>query len=517
MDSVNTPVGTGVYDRDMYDTVGFGRGMLFKDKVQTPDVGGLRTPRACSSRVQIPRSLSPSEQHTTSASSDDVRALITELASQIGQSIADQLQRKSDVTAHDTSVKKGVSQPEQQPTEFNLSGVKLVMQSDAKEPPIYRGDSSDKCSVREWVEMVGAYFRKSNVPVHQQLQEILAKLRGKAGDVVRVTLRHNSTDPTPDFVYDILKQHFSELTYSSMPMADFYNTRPLQNEGVMDYWIRLNNAIDIADECLKRQKRSVEDPGREVCMMFIKFCPDPILSNRLSFKAAEEWTTSEVQERIDAYQRELRMRTLTSSHTPLRHIVTHTQSAMSREPELSQPAPTEPQFQLPFSQGFVLPPVNMLANTSVQTPTSQLSPLAEQFVPNSPAVQLSQPSHAQSVPQHAQSPACFQAPQSSHATPATAAAVGVNSMNALISLLDHLVVRQNVQAPAQEPSYAPLAFQRRSCRVCDDVKHSTLAHCRRENLCLACFAPGHWKKNCDKYGRKRVGLDDARRGPPAGN
>lgn len=515
MDSVNTPVGTGVFDRDMYATAGFGRGRLFRDEVQSPDVGGLGTPRACSSRVQFPPSLSPSEQRTTSASSDDVRALITELASQIGQSIADQLQRNSDVTAHDTSVKKGGSQPEQQPTEFNLSVVRLVMQSDAKEPPIYRGDSSDKCSVREWVEMVGAYFRKSNVPVHLQLQEILAKLRGKARDVVRVTLRHNS-DATPDFVYDILKQHFSELTYSSMPMADFYNTRPLRDEGVMDYWIRLNNAIDIADECLKRQKRSVEDPGREVCMMFIKFCPDPILSNRLSFKAAEEWTTSEVQERIDAYQRELRMRTLTSSHTPQRHIVTHTQSAMSREPELSQPAPAEPQFQLPFSQGFVPPQATMFANASVQTPTSQLSPLAEQFVPNSPAVHLPQPSHAQSVPQYAQSPACFQAHQSSHAPPATAT-VGVNSMNALISLLDHLVVRQNVQAPAQEPSYAPMPFQRRSCRVCDDVRHSTLAHCRRENLCLACFAPGHWKKDCDKYGRKRVGQADARRGPPAGN
>uniref|UniRef100_A0A9J7XGM7 ribonuclease H n=1 Tax=Cyprinus carpio carpio TaxID=630221 RepID=A0A9J7XGM7_CYPCA len=284
----------------------------------------------------------------------------------------------------------------------------------------------------------------------------------------------------------------------------------------MDYWIRLNNAIDIADECLKRQRRSVEDPGREVCMMFIKFCPDPILSNRLSFKAAEEWTTSEVQERIDAYQRELRMRTLTSSHTPQRHIVTHTQSAMSREPELSQPAPAEPQFQLPFSQGLVPPQATMFANASVQTPTSQLSPLAEQFVPNSPAVHLPQPSHAQSVPQHAQSPAFFQAPQSSHATTATAAAVGVNSMNALISLLDHLVVRQNVQAPAHEPSYAPMPFQRRSCRVCDDVRHSTLAHCRRENLCLACFAPGHWKKDCDKYGRKRVGQADASRGPAGG-
>ncbi|KAK0147695.1 hypothetical protein N1851_012829 [Merluccius polli] len=74
---------------------------------------------------------------------------------------------------------------------------------------------------------------------------------GKARDVVKVTLRHNpSLDKTPELIFDLLKQHFGELTYSSMPMADFYNTRPLQYEGVMEYWIRLNNAIDIADECL---------------------------------------------------------------------------------------------------------------------------------------------------------------------------------------------------------------------------------------------------------------------------
>ncbi len=61
-------------------------------------------------------------------------------------------------------------------------------------------------------------------------------------------------------------------------MADFYNTKPLQHEGVMEYWIRLNNAIDIADEGLRRQGRSVGDPGREVFMMFIKYCPDPNLN-----------------------------------------------------------------------------------------------------------------------------------------------------------------------------------------------------------------------------------------------
>ncbi len=90
---------------------------------------------------------------------------------------------------------------------------------------------------------------------------------GKAKDVVKVTLHHNLSlnhIQTPDLIFDILKQHFGELTYSSMPMADFYNTKSLQNEGVMEYWMRLNNAIDIADECLMRQGCSVEDLEHEV-------------------------------------------------------------------------------------------------------------------------------------------------------------------------------------------------------------------------------------------------------------
>lgn len=41
----------------------------------------------------------------------------------------------------------------------------------------------------------------------------------------------------------------------------------------MDYWIHLNKSIDAADECLRRQRRLVEDPSAEVVMMFINHCP----------------------------------------------------------------------------------------------------------------------------------------------------------------------------------------------------------------------------------------------------
>ncbi|KAK0150690.1 hypothetical protein N1851_008202 [Merluccius polli] len=163
-----------------------------------------------------------------------------------------------------------------------MTGVKLVMKTDVKEPPYFRGDGTDKHTVHEWEEMMSVYLNKSGVPPQEYSQEIMSRLMGKARDIVchtasvssvrvpqalmptalscstdrsrpdivKVTLRSMpSLRPAENFklVFDILKQHFSEVTYSSMPLADFYNTLPLAGESPMDYWIRLNKAVDVAD------------------------------------------------------------------------------------------------------------------------------------------------------------------------------------------------------------------------------------------------------------------------------
>lgn len=75
-------------------------------------------------------------------------------------------------------------------------------------------------------------------------------------------------------VFDILKQLFSEMTYSSMPLADFYNTLLLPGEDAMELWIRLNKTVDVANECLQRQSCNNDDPDHEVSMMFVKHYPD---------------------------------------------------------------------------------------------------------------------------------------------------------------------------------------------------------------------------------------------------
>lgn len=72
----------------------------------------------------------------------------------------------------------------------------------------------------------------------------------------------------------------------------------------MEYWIRINKTVDVADECLKRQGWSIDDPSYEVSMMFIKHCPDQSLASVFKYKAAEKWSACEIQERLEEHMQE---------------------------------------------------------------------------------------------------------------------------------------------------------------------------------------------------------------------
>ncbi|KAL1268818.1 hypothetical protein QQF64_034181 [Cirrhinus molitorella] len=192
---------------------------------------------------------------------------------------------------------------------FLLNLLEKVMQSDVKEPPSFRGDGTDKLSIHESEGQIDVYLRKRGVPTGSMLREKMSRLGGRARDIIKVTLRSNpSLKPgeDPRVIIDILKQHFRELTYSAMPPADFYSTLPTVGENAMDYWIHLNKAVDVAEDCLKRQRRNLEDPSKEVTMMFVKQCPDPALSAVLKFKTADKWK-ARIQERLDDHQTQLRI------------------------------------------------------------------------------------------------------------------------------------------------------------------------------------------------------------------
>lgn len=354
----------------------------------------------------------------------DLGTLITQLAEKIGESITAKLQ--SGRSTHNTSTPV-------QPSEMTLPDVKVVMESDAKEPPIFRGDSSDKFTVHEWENLMTLYLKKRAVPVHEQSQEVLARLMGKAGDVVRIKLRNNKSinhTANPHVVFDILKQHFSELAYSSMPLADFYNTLPMPGEDAMEYWIRLNKTVDVADECLKRQGRSIDDPGHEVSMMFVKHCPGQSLASVFKFKSAEKWSACEIQERLDE----------------------HMQGKNTRAAAARSLKPSTVEHKI---------------HSQCHVPVADNAPVPNITVPSVPSP-----------------------------VPMTAASVDNDGMRSLVSLLGRLVT-QHTQVPTNLRAQVTVPRSpQKVCKVCGASDHSTLSHCRRENRCLKCLSPGHWKKDC---------------------
>lgn len=404
-------------DDDFLSQMGVGRGYFkypFEISTPGPKERPLSEPVITSTRY-VERSMPRHDQNT------DIGELITQIAEKLGQSILAQLQPdKSTYSVHS---------PEQ-PSEVTLSNVKLVMHSDAREPPIFRGDVSDKFTVHEWETLMTMYLKRRAIPVHEHSQEILAKLMGKAGDVVKIKLRNTSVDHTqnPTVIFDILKQHFSVHTYSNMPLADFYNTLPKPGEDAMEYWIRLNKTMDVAGECLKRQGRSIEDPNHEVSMMFTKHCPDQSLANVFKFKSAEKWLASEIQERLDE----------------------HMQDKKSRASVKSLQSDT----------------VKCKAHSQCQVPLADSGSDPKTYTP------LEQPSLSSAV------------------------SAGNDYMKSLVGLLDRLVMQQSqIPVSVSNQSVGHLAF-RKPCRVCSKLDHSTVSHCRRENRCLKCLSPGHWKKDC---------------------
>lgn len=401
--------------------LGVGRGLFirpFESGTPGPTSTISQTPLLSSTRY-VERTV-PSNLEQNS----DLGSLIAQLAEKLGESITARLQ--SDRNTHNSSTTDRCS-------EMTLPNVKVVMQSEAKEPPMFRGDSSDRFTVHEWENIMCLYIRKRAIPLQEHSQEILARLMGKAGDVVRIKLRNDpSVDHTvnPHVIFDILKQHFSELTYSSMPLADFYNTLPIPGEDAMEYWIRLNKTVDVVNECLKRQGRCIDDPGHEVSMMFIKHCPDQFLSSVFRFKSAEKWSACEIQERLDE----------------------HMQGLKARAAVVGPVKPNSGEH-IVYSQCYA-PVATDTLSTNITVPSAP-SPV-----------------------------------------PMTGTGVDNDCMRSLVNLLDRLVTQQT-QVPASLDAQVTVPrFSQKACRVCGASNHSTLSHCRRENRCLKCLSPGHWKRDC---------------------
>lgn len=398
---------------------------------------------------------------------DHLTDMVGQLGSHIGESLVAKLVSAGVVNVNAESQTNSPSHT-QTPTRteqcthtFMTPRVTVHMKS---ENDTFRGDDSDKYAIEEWVDRTKACLRKQMCPIQEQAEEIMSRLTGKAKDVVKVSLRSDSTlnvRQNPDLIYGILMQYFSEAP-SCLPLADFYATIPRAKENSVDYWIRLNKAADLANEGLRRQGKCLDNIGEEITRMFIKFCPDPSLANIFRCKPIQEWSAKEIQSRIDDYQREFRSRGNAGVN-----LQSHSTTVFSSEPGLND----SPKAGLP---AFPM-------RSFCTLPSAQVCRQPES---------TSMPSQGQHQPSSCPSPMISQNTQQADSQVLT------RMMEMMEQLMDRVQLR-DVSSPRRD-SRQRRNFVRTACRVCNDNKHTTVTHCMTDRLCLACFSPGHTQKECPK-------------------
>ena len=241
--------------------------------------------------------------------SPDVVSQMSDIIKHVGQQLADSIVARlgSTLSTPTSSTPPVHTAPANVSTHsLDLSHIQLAPHRKVKEPPTFKGDDSDTVDVHEWEDLMKDYVKRTNVKPEQQAEEILIHLRGRAKDVVKFAMRNSGVDVTlnPDAIYASLRRHFAAVPCSPLPLADFYTTLPKSNEDAYDYWLRLNQAADIAADRLKEQSKELHCPSLEVTRMFIKNCPSEELAITFRSKTIDKWNAVEVQDVLDEYHSE---------------------------------------------------------------------------------------------------------------------------------------------------------------------------------------------------------------------
>lgn len=363
----------------------------------------------------------------------DFGAIVKELGRQIGDSVTANILSGGEFPRTTNGNNTG-----SQCANLDLSQLNVILKSDERDPPVFRGDGLGRCDIQEWIDMMQVYLQKRNVRITEQANEIVGHLMGRAKDIVKVALRSNpALDCTnhPEIIYSILKQHFSDVSYSSMPLADFYSTLPKHGENPFDYWLRLNKAADIADECLRGQGRRMDNLNSEVAMMFVRNCPHPDLARTFKVRPLECWTAKDVQELLDSFQRELKLRPNPNTYPVCHNAQTSIQNCGNSN-VVSESA------LVCLKQG-TNGPGESKQDAKDQSGLDRMADMLAQLIEVLKTKEKSKPEYESSGRLH----------------------------------------RRNVAGP-------------RNCKICGDTTHTTIDHCRSDHLCFRCHGSGHSKRDC---------------------
>ncbi|XP_016521601.1 uncharacterized protein LOC107834556 [Poecilia formosa] len=357
--------------------------------------------------------------------------LLSDIASRIGVSIGESI-----ASCIETRLSNTVGPGMVGATTNDSAMLNVIVRPEVKEPVSFKGDH-DTCSVQEWEVMMLSYMRKKSIPVAEQADEVMSKLMGRAHEVVRVGIRSKpvlNLTAGPEPIFEILKQHFSDTRSSSLPLADFYATVPHPDEHPFDYWLRLNKALDVTEDCLKRQNKAFDSLSCDLAAMFIQNCPDPELSLIFKCRQLKDWTVADIHEKLVEHSRNRKRLT--------KHSMSSFLSSQHQEVTSSVQSATLSTEVLPPAAA-VAPPIGKSAE-SLPDRLDRVIALLERVLEQQPQ-------------QHK-----LQSRFSVHT--------------------------QRNQLTKVKPAVP--------CAVCSDGGHTTQYHCRSNHLCFGCFAPDHIRAEC---------------------
>ena len=290
---------TGCY----YFSVGRGRGLPTFSPSGSPGLMGDDTVRnRISFSTPVRQELSPQ----ASTRSDTPTVLTSEQVRDISFNISQAVSANILHTMHSGSPSLSTGHSPGGGSFIDGSQLNLVLKSQKKEPPFFRGDNSDKFSLSEWEGLMRAYLGRSGYTGRECVDELVGRLVGRARDVVRIWLRSNShvfDSGDVEAVFGVLRQHFDSVVRSGMPLADFYATLPYPSEQPLDYWIRLNKAAEVVEQSMGKGSKALQPQTVEVAAMFIRHCPEKDLSLMFLSKPQTMWTACEVQSQLDEFLR----------------------------------------------------------------------------------------------------------------------------------------------------------------------------------------------------------------------
>ena len=195
---------------------------------------------------------------------------------------------------------------------------------------------------------------------------------------------------------------------------------------------------------------------------------------KFNSKLTDQWTAKEVQERIDEFQREQRVRPrVIPSHRSAQQMV----AAVSESPT-SEPV-SEPPLVLSCKQN-VQPFQRAAETSSLQASMDKMAEMLSQVLSN--LTPTPRPGFA------------------SHAYPPPSSLPRGRG--------------------GSQPQQRRTSSGRGACGICGEHSHSTIAHCRFNQLCFTCHQPGHIRQQCpasSSPGSQSAATTNAAASPNQGN